>query len=214
MCGILGGLNFDPAIVDAARFRQALDLMAARGPNATGVYFDREIALGHRRLAITDPSSRSNQPFSSPDGRWTISFAGEIYNFRELRKKIETRGLHFKTESDTEVLLNGFVAFGLQFLSELNGIWAFSIWDRRDRTLWLSRDYLGVKPLYLYRNGHRTAFASEIKPILWLCREIQVDRQMLLPYLAYRFSPDGCTPFRSHSSSAGHTLQVYPGGRV
>src|SRR5205085_5717716 len=133
----------------------------------------RRASLGHRRLAIIDTSSAGHQPMLSPDGRYALTFNGEIYNYRELRARLELLGREFRTDTDTEVLLAAFAEWGEGCLGHLNGMFAFAVWDEREHQLTLARDRLGVKPLFYARaRGEGGAdsflFASEAKAILAL----------------------------------------------
>ena len=164
MCGITGGA---PGI-DARVLERMTTALAHRGPDGEG-YFHAPgpdgVSLGHRRLAIIDlPGGR--QPMTSADGRWTIVFNGEIYNFRELRRELESSGMAFRTQSDTEVLLEAWARWGVDALERLRGMFAFAVWDARERALWLVRDRLGVKPLYYSIVSGRLLFGSEIKSVL------------------------------------------------
>ncbi len=142
--------------------------MQVRGPDAVGYWNDTEVglSLGHRRLSILDLDPRANQPMHSDDGRYVIVFNGEIYNFRELRKKLETVGEVFRTKSDTEVLLKLYAREGEGMLSRIRGMFAFAIWDRRARSVFLARDPYGIKPLYLGRCKEGWLFASQVKALL------------------------------------------------
>jgi asparagine synthase (glutamine-hydrolysing) len=142
--------------------------MAARGPDAVGYWEDSNarLRLGHRRLAILDLDHRADQPMRSEDGRYTIVFNGEIYNFRQLRASLEIEGFNFRTESDTEVLLALFVRDGPRMLRMLRGMFAIAIWDRDERKLFLARDPYGIKPLYIGKFRGGFAFASQIKALL------------------------------------------------
>ena len=164
MCGIAGLVgDFKPGLM--ARMNA---VQSHRGPDGRGVFEDprAEAALGHLRLAILDLSDRAAQPMESPDGRFVLSFNGEIYNFRELRASLEARGAVFRTTSDSEVLLLGWLHEGERFVERLNGMFAFAIWDRRERTLSLVRDPLGIKPLYYTEpSSGALLFASEIKAL-------------------------------------------------
>ncbi len=165
MCGIAGLVGeFVPEL--AARMNSA---QAHRGPDGQGVFEDPEarVALGHVRLFILDLTPAADQPMYSPDGRFVLIYNGEIYNFRELREDLTSRGHRFVSTGDTEVLLQGLMEYGDNFLGRLNGIFAFALWDRKERELLLVRDQLGVKPLYYSESKPGTLlFASEIKALL------------------------------------------------
>src|SRR5918992_908410 len=162
MCGIAGLVgSFVPGL--ARRMNTA---QAHRGPDGHGVYevADAGIALAHVRLAVLDPSAAAAQPMHSSDGRFVLIFNGEIYNFRELQQKLVGRGHTFTSSGDTEVLLQGLQAYGISFVEQLNGMFAFAYCDRRDRELLLARDHMGIKPLYYATPQPDTLlFASEIK---------------------------------------------------
>ncbi|RYE30290.1 MAG: asparagine synthase (glutamine-hydrolyzing) [Hyphomicrobiales bacterium] len=167
MCGIAGYLNRDGAPADGKIVAAMRDAIAHRGPDGKGLHLDGPLGFGHRRLSIIDLRAVASQPMHSPDGRWTIIFNGEIYNFRELRRELEREGWRFRTRSDTEVLLAGAEIWGVHELARrIDGMAAFALWDTVERRLFLVRDRYGVKPLYLWRTGGRLAFASEIKAFL------------------------------------------------
>jgi asparagine synthase (glutamine-hydrolysing) len=142
------------------------DRIAHRGPDDHGVAVIGPCGLGHRRLSIIDLSPLGHQPMQTEDGRVTIAFNGEIYNFPELRAELEQAGIRFKSRSDTEVLLRGYVHWGREMFVRLNGMFAFALWDQCDRRLTLVRDRFGIKPLYYRLDGKRLAFGSEIKAVL------------------------------------------------
>src|SRR5437867_7327911 len=165
MCGIFGYYSEQsnrPAVEDLDRCR---DTLRHRGPDMASNFQDRGLYLGFRRLAIIDLSADGNQPMASPDGRFTIVFNGEIYNFVELRAELERQGAWFRGHSDTEVLLYLYAKSGLQCLDKLNGMFAFGLYDKLERTLLLVRDRLGVKPLFYWKQGQTLAFASEIRAL-------------------------------------------------
>lgn len=162
MCGIAGTVR----IGDLALVERMTNLISYRGPDDHGFYEDGDVRLGHRRLSILDLSAAGHQPMLSDDGELAITFNGEIYNFRTLREELEKRGYHFHTETDTEVMLNAYREFGVDFLTHLEGMFAFALWDRKRKQLLLARDRTGIKPLFYYQQGDGLAFASELKPIL------------------------------------------------
>ena len=159
MCGI-AGLN---GTFSAVSLTAMTDAIAHRGPDASGYLLEPEqgIGLGHRRLSILDVSPLGNQPMTSADGRYTIVYNGEIYNFRELRQELDLMGVKLRSHSDTEVLLELYARRGADVVSKLNGIFAFAIWDRTSRELTLFRDRRGTKPLYYAMTKDSFAFASE-----------------------------------------------------
>ena len=168
MCGIVGIWNINKDPVNPITLREFTDSLTHRGPDSRGEFFDSKtcIGLGHRRLTIIDKKNRSNQPFHCTRNRYVLSFNGEIYNFLELRNELKSLGYSFETDSDTEVLLQSYIAWGSDCQYKFNGMWAFAIWDRALRTLFLSRDRFGVKPLYYWHTQERFAFASEQKAFL------------------------------------------------
>ncbi|MBL7983271.1 MAG: asparagine synthase (glutamine-hydrolyzing) [Flavobacteriales bacterium] len=167
MCGIAGiygleGLNDPGSLV-----RRMTDAMAHRGPDADGVYVGGNVALGHRRLSIIDLSHSADQPFRSPDGRHTIIFNGEIYNYRALRSELEGMGhWTFRTSSDTEVLLAAYLIWGAACLDRLEGMFAFAVLNEAEQELFIARDRLGIKPLYYHQSGGHVVFASEVRSLL------------------------------------------------
>jgi asparagine synthase (glutamine-hydrolysing) len=170
MCGIAGILayrNVAPA-VDRTELIRMNDRMAARGPDGSGLWVadDSRIGFAHRRLAIIDLSERGAQPMHSADGALTITFNGEIYNYRALRAELEAKGYRFRTDSDTEVLLQLYADRGLAMTKALRGMFAFGLWDSRRRRLVLVRDPLGIKPLYYADDGWTIRFASQAKALL------------------------------------------------
>jgi asparagine synthase (glutamine-hydrolysing) len=142
------------------------DRMRLRGPDAAGVWTGNGVALGHRRLAIQDLDARSNQPMVSTDGKYCITFNGEIYNFHELRRELEAEGAAFRTTSDTEVLLALYARDGERMLPRLRGMFAFAIWDAATREVFLARDPYGIKPLYYAQTERGVVFASQVKAIM------------------------------------------------
>ena len=168
MCGIAGYLSTQSASEAPALdiTRRMVNHMRPRGPDAEGLWTGEGVVLGHRRLAILDLDARANQPMASIDGRYTIVFNGEIYNFRELRSELEAEGVAFRTTSDTEVLLALFARDGERMLPRLRGMFAFGIWDAQSGELFLARDPYGIKPLYYTRTENGLLFASTVKALL------------------------------------------------
>jgi asparagine synthase (glutamine-hydrolysing) len=191
MCGIAGRWNFlSGAPVDEPVIRRMAETLAHRGPDADGVYVDGPLGLGHRRLAIIDLSPGGRQPMSAADGRLWITYNGEIYNFRELRADLERRGHRFRSQSDTEVILAAYLQFGVGVLDHLRGMFAFAIWDARDRTLFVARDRLGKKPLHYLVDRDGIAFASEPKAFhADPAFKPEPDLEAISHYLTYQYVP-------------------------
>lgn len=164
MCGIAGIVGLAGLDAPEGMVRHMTDAMAHRGPNAQGWWRGNDLVLGHRRLSIIDLSPASDQPFHSTDGRFTIVFNGEIYNYRELRSELKDHV--FRTGSDTEVLLAAFDRWGIACLDRLHGMFAFALWDAREQELHLVRDRLGIKPIYLWQGAGHLVFASELRAVL------------------------------------------------
>lgn len=170
MCGIAGIWNLGNLPVDPETLKRFTDSLQHRGPDGNGFYIDADntIGLGHRRLAILDLSPSGRQPMSYAAERYWITFNGEIYNFLELRHELEAAGYTFQTQSDTEIILAAFDRWGPDCQQKFNGMWAFAIWDRREKTLFISRDRFAIKPLYYLSTSYQFAFASELKAFLHL----------------------------------------------
>jgi|UPI000786D2DD asparagine synthase (glutamine-hydrolysing) len=211
MCGLAGFLRTETTPNRDAH-RQWLEAMGLaivhRGPDASGHFLDDSVGLTHRRLSILDLSDSGKQPMKSPSGRYFISFNGEIYNYRSLRKDLEADGYVFRTGTDTEVLLALFEQKGYRCLDELNGMFAFAIWDAEAKQVFLARDRLGKKPLYYYEEGGRFAFASELKSLLklpFIPRTVRPDS--VKDFFAYQYVPDPKTIYKNiHKLPAGHWL--------
>jgi asparagine synthase (glutamine-hydrolysing) len=189
------------------------DYMRLRGPDAAGLWTTAGVALGHRRLAILDLDTRSNQPMVSGNGRYAMVFNGEIYNFRELRRSLERDGLEFRTTSDTEVLLSLFEREGERMLRRLRGMFAFAIWDLRLRELFLARDPYGIKPLYYARTSKGLIFASQVKALL-ASGLMAVEREPagVAGFYLWGSVPEPWTLFRdAFALPAGHSLRVRDG---
>jgi asparagine synthase (glutamine-hydrolysing) len=162
MCGIAGVVSFSGAPPDASTAAALGAALAHRGPDGEGTFTSTGVLLVHRRLAIIDPTAAAAQPMSAVNGRYQLVFNGEVYNHRELRRELESRGVTFHTASDTEVLLQLLVHAGPGALSRVRGMFALALWDERERTLLVARDRFGIKPLYVACHGNQLAFASEV----------------------------------------------------
>lgn len=185
MCGFVGLLDIRGRAADAEALRPALDALAHRGPDAEGMWSEGPIALGHRRLSILDTSAAGTQPMHAAGGDLTVAFNGEIYNFLELRAELERLGHAFHTETDTEVVLHAWLAWGEECFARFNGMWAMALWDRRAQKLVLSRDRFGIKPLYLGLVDGRWVFGSELQALARLDpRGPRINRALALDFLA------------------------------
>jgi asparagine synthase (glutamine-hydrolysing) len=194
MCGITGYLAKE-AYLDRSSFGRATNKLTHRGPDAEGYFYDGDVPLylGHRRLSILDLSTASNQPFESANGRFLISYNGEVYNFREIKQEL---GLDVRTTGDTEVILEAFAKIGVKSFSYLNGMYSLAIWDKLEKKLTLCRDRAGIKPLFYYWDGRQFAFASEIKAITALPGlHTQINTAVFPEFLHLGFIPHPHTVF-------------------
>ena len=183
MCGIAGILNLDAKSIDSSIIQAMTDAVAHRGPDAEGIWQENEIALGHRRLSIIDLSTAANQPFVDNSGRYIVVFNGEIYNYNDVKQKITD--YNFRTTSDTEVLIAAYIKWGVDCLQYFRGMFAFAIWDKTEKELFLARDCFGVKPLYYFINDEVFLFSSEIRSVL---ASNKVKRKVCIPALHEYFS--------------------------
>ena len=194
MCGITGIWSYQQPDISDAEMDTFTNTLVHRGPDGKGTYHERKsrLRLGHRRLAIIDLSDTGHQPMSSADGRYWIVYNGEIYNYLELKEELEALGHIFTGHSDTEVLLASYIQWGEGCQLKLNGMWAFAIWDTRNRTLFLSRDRFGIKPLYYIVNDRFFAFASEMKAFLALkCYNYGFNSDNIIKNLANPYGYEG-----------------------
>lgn len=187
MCGIVGIINFTRQPVAHNQIKAMTDSIAHRGPNGEGQYVDGEMGLGHRRLSIIDLSVAGHQPMQTSDGRFTITYNGEIYNFKELKIQLESLGYKFHSQTDTEVVLKAYAEWGKEALHKFNGMFAFAIWDKKNKTLFLARDRYGIKPLYYYCDNKSFVFSSEVKAIIASkLYHPQLDKEGLVEYLTFQ----------------------------
>ena len=206
MCGITG-IHSETAFIDPSVLSAMTDSLRHRGPDDSGTYVseDRKVGLGHTRLSILDLSERGRQPMGSDDGRIQVSYNGEIYNYREIRKELLSLGHAFRTECDTEVLVRAYEQWGIGCLDRFIGMFALAVWDGEKDELYLARDRVGIKPLYYYMENGLFLFASELKAI------------MKHPDFSRRISPDGLALFlrydyvRSPHTIFENTFKLEPG---
>ena len=214
MCGISGRFNYRTgAPVDAAILTGMCDRLRHRGPDGDGVWADGAVGFGHRRLAVIDTSSAGRQPLQTSDGRFTITFNGEIYNFQELRADLEREGAKFTTRTDTEAILHAYARYGAACLQRLRGMFAFAIWDAHERTLFAARDRAGQKPFYYREDADGLAFASEPKAFLAEPTFVpEVDAEAIWQYLSFQYVPSPGSAFRGLKRlPPGHYLLVEDG---
>ncbi len=214
MCGFVATLNLDGRPGSAPMVRAMAEMLSHRGPDDEGFHVDGPVALGHRRLSILDLSSAAHQPMSSRDGRYVLVYNGEIYGFQEIKAELQAMGMAFNSHSDTEVVLNGWAAWGPDLIPRLNGMFAFALWDRQKQTLFLVRDRYGVKPLYYARIGNSFCAMSEIKALLARPDfRPQVNKEALVEYLTFQNFFTERTLFQGvFTMPAGHILEIPLGG--
>lgn len=215
MCGIVGVIQYDGDAVDAERVRRSADLLAKRGPDDCGVWTGENAGFGHRRLSILDLSSAGHQPMVSPDGRYVIVYNGEIYNYREIRNEVGNLTGEWSGNSDTEVILASYVKWGTACLERFHGMFAFAIWDRKEKTLFAARDRMGVKPFYYHRSSGCFAFASRPRSLFGLAPSIsgEIDEQALRYYMDIGFIPAPHSIYKDiHKLPPAHYLLADEGG--
>lgn len=205
MCGIIGGISN----LHLDFIQPSLQSIAHRGPDSNGIYYDKNIALGHTRLSIQDLSDNGKQPMISDDGRYVLIFNGEIYNHFEIREDLVDKHF-FKSTSDTETLLYLLIEEGVESLNRLNGVFAFAFYDIATQDLFIARDNFGVKPLYYYKDADTFLFGSELKSFLFHPEfDREVDVKALSRYLTYLYSPTEDTPFKSVKRlEPGHYIKL------
>lgn len=212
MCGIAGIVRNSRTEKDLDSIRKMIELMAHRGPDDEGIYYDDHICLGHKRLSIIDVHG-GHQPMSSPDGRYVLVYNGELYNYLELKERLIKRGRRFVTRSDTEVLLYWVAEHGISGLTDLNGMFAFGFWDREEATLLLARDRLGIKPLYYTEDINALFFSSEIKAMLPLISQKEADLNAIYEFLTFQNILSERTFFKSiNMLLPGRWLRWTPSG--
>lgn len=191
MCGIFGIVNLsNNSSFDEGAFKHALSTINHRGPDYQGTHVDPEFIFGHARLSILDLDPRSNQPMLLEDGKYVLTFNGEIYNFHDIRKELEAEGVKFRTESDTEVILLAYRSWGMdKFLEKALGMFAFGLFDKKLNKLFLVRDRFGKKPLFCHFSEKTFGFASELAPLFKYYPKFKLNPSGLDSYLTLNFSP-------------------------
>lgn len=176
MCGVFGYIGS----IDASLLQCCTNILTHRGPDGYGEWCSSEASFGHRRLAILDLSDHGKQPMASPDGRFILTFNGEVYNYIEIRSELKKKGYVFHSDCDSEVVLAAFIEWREKCLDKFNGMWAFAIWDTKEKRLFLARDRFGIKPLfYTQLPGGRFAFASEMKAIFPLLDQVRANEELV-----------------------------------
>ena len=187
MCGIVGLINYDGLDVSFSSLKGMTDAISHRGPDGEGHWHEAGAGFGHRRLAIIDLTVEANQPMVSSDQRYVLTYNGEIYNFKEIRNELQKKGYSFRSSSDSEVVLYSLVEWKEKALLKFNGMFAFSFWDKKEKTLLLARDRYGIKPLYYSEEGNSLCFASEQKAILAQPNfDRTINRKALLEYFTFQ----------------------------
>ena len=208
MCGIFGYFGRDGRSLDAQTLSAMARSIQHRGPDGQGLFSEAGVALGNQRLAIIDVGG-GNQPFISDDGNVVVVQNGEIFNHIELAEELRGTPFQCRTHSDTEVLLRLYERDGIDFVSRLNGMFAIAIHDRRENCVYLIRDRIGVKPLFIHDNGRQVTFASEIKAILEATGSLPMDETALHHYLTFNYVPRPFTMFRGvHHVGPGHWVRI------
>jgi asparagine synthase (glutamine-hydrolysing) len=218
MCGVSGIFAYHSAsnAPNEAELLATRDAMRARGPDGSGIWWsiDRRCGLGHRRLSILDLSDRASQPMASADAKIVVTFNGEIYNYKKLRAELESAGVRFRTNSDTEALLHLYERHGAAMVQRLRGMFAFAIWDEMRRELFLARDPYGIKPLYTVNDGWTFRFASQVKALLaggWLSRD--PEPAGIAGFHLFGSVPEPFTLYRGiRALPAGHTQRIDAAG--
>ena len=187
MCGIAGYINLDGSPASSVILKKMTNVIAHRGPDGEGQWVEDNVGIGHRRLAILDLSPAGHQPMVSADNRWVLSYNGEVYNYRELRADLEAEGVWFRSQTDTEVVLNALAQWGTEALLKFNGMFALALWDRKEKNLLLARDRYGIKPVYYSQQKNIFSFGSEQKAITaqpGFCKVL--NKPALLEYFTFQ----------------------------
>ncbi len=216
MCGINGILHLQSQNkVDERLLTKMRDSLEHRGPDDKGLFIENNLGLGHRRLSILDVSEAGQQPFISENGRYVMVYNGEIYNFKDFYSELKNNGFAIRTSSDTEVLLKLFELYGTKMLHSLNGMFAFVIWDKKERKLTAVRDRMGVKPLYYSFYKETFYFASEQKALFTAGVPLKMAQDGLEEYIFNRFVAGENTLYENVKKVLpGHILTLYESGKI
>lgn len=214
MCGIAGIMSINGS-VDESKLKTMSENIAHRGPDADGLFFSKsnQCGLAHSRLSIIDLSADANQPMTESTNRYTLVFNGEVYNFEALRKELQAEGVAFETSSDSEVVLQSYVHWGVQCVDHFNGMFAFAVWDEKEKSLALFRDRIGIKPLYYFWDGNTFAFGSEIKSLTSFVDTKEWNMKAVSEYFQLGFVPAPMTIYKDiHKFEQGHYMIIGPNG--
>lgn len=211
MCGVAGLINLNGEPVSQATLKKMTDAIAHRGPDGQGQWIEGNVGIGHRRLAIIDLSPTGHQPMITADQRYVLSYNGEIYNYREIRGELEALGHFFRSQTDSEVVLNALAHWGSDALLKFNGMFGLALWDRKEKTLLLARDRYGIKPLYYARQGQFFAFGSEQKAITAQPSfKRELNKKALLEYFTFQnIFTDQTLLEDIHLLPAGHYAKLH-----
>ncbi len=187
MCGILGYINTNKQPVSKDILKRMADAIKHRGPDGEGFWINNNVGIAHRRLSVIDLSNAGNQPMISKDGRFILTYNGEIYNYKELRKQLISKGYNFFSKSDSEVVLNSLIEWGQNAIIKFNGMFAFALWDNKKREFLIARDRYGIKPLYYSFQNKTFSFASEQKAIIAQKNfEKKIEHQVFMEYFTFQ----------------------------
>jgi len=214
MCGICGVLNKEKGGVDQKLVKEMNEEIEHRGPDQHGYYFDDNIGLGHRRLSIIDLSERGRQPMKNEQGDVWITLNGEVYNYKEIKEELEKKH-RFYSNTDTETIIHAYEEYGDDFIRHIQGMFAFALWDSKNKKLILARDRIGKKPLYYYEDNKRIMFSSEIKSIVRdKSIKKEMDYQALSNFLGMKYVPAPRTMFKNIKKLPPASMLIHHEGRT
>lgn len=212
MCGIVGNIVFNREDREEENLLNAVKQLNKRGPDYSANFATKSGGLAHARLSIIDTTDGANQPMTDTSGRYTLIFNGEIYNYKSLKKGLESRGVQFITKSDTEVLLQLYIDKGVEALKELDGFFAFCIYDKEEDSYFIARDRFGIKPLLYYKDDTQFIFGSELKAILEFPIEKEVDKASLTQFFQFNYIPEPNSIFtKVKKLLPGHSIKIKGG---